>query len=209
MQIYDFSKDIEIARKSVIKFQYVIDVDSAIVCPGDTIRFILNEDTAQGIKKYIFRWSPFIEQKKKQIKKRQIIGAKDFDTIKMFSFDRILALRKSKNEQTFSLFHKDSGPKNQIYLFDFSAKNFGTYEINQAVNDVEMNHNNILYIINPEKLSVYNVDPNKKNRLQKINEIEMTILYAQPFGDYLLVRKDDSFILYDKEFDLIMKEDTE
>ena len=72
-----------------------------------------------------------------------------------------------------------------------------------------MNHNNILYIINPEKLSVYNIDTSKKNRLEKINEIEMTILYAQPFEDYLLVRKDDSFILYDKEFDLVMKEDTQ
>lgn len=83
----------------------------------------------------------------------------------MFSFDRIVALHKTKNEQTFSLFNKEAGPKNQIYLFDFNAKNFGTYEVNQCVNDVEMNHNNILYIINPEKLSVYNIDPSKKNRL--------------------------------------------
>jgi hypothetical protein len=45
MQIYDFSKDIEIAKKAVLKFEYMIDVDSAIVCPGDTIRFILNEDS--------------------------------------------------------------------------------------------------------------------------------------------------------------------
>ena len=100
MQIYDFEKDIEIAKKAVLKFEYQIDVDSAVVCPGEctTIRFILNEDSPEGVKKYIFRWSPFIEEKKKEIKKREVVGAKDFDIIKIFSFDRILAVNKAKEE---------------------------------------------------------------------------------------------------------------
>jgi hypothetical protein len=37
----------------------------------------------------------------------------------------------------------------------------------------------------------------------------MSILQASPFEDYLLVRKSDCFILYDNEFELVMKEDAE
>lgn len=70
-----------------------------------------------------------MEDKTKQIKKREIVGAKNFDIIKMFPFERILAVHKSKGEENFSVFSKDTGPKNQIFLFDFSAKNIGTYDI--------------------------------------------------------------------------------
>jgi hypothetical protein len=38
-----FKHDTEIAKKGVQKFEYRIDIDSAIVSDGDTIRFILNE----------------------------------------------------------------------------------------------------------------------------------------------------------------------
>jgi hypothetical protein len=42
MQIYDFAKDIEVAKKAVQKLSLKIDVDSAIVCGDETIRFIVN-----------------------------------------------------------------------------------------------------------------------------------------------------------------------
>lgn len=46
MQIYNFEKDVEVAKKAVQKLSLKIDIDSAIVCADDTVRFILNEDSS-------------------------------------------------------------------------------------------------------------------------------------------------------------------
>ena len=43
MEIYDLEKNCEIAKKAVLKFEYKIDIDSAIVSNNDTVRFILLE----------------------------------------------------------------------------------------------------------------------------------------------------------------------
>jgi hypothetical protein len=45
MEIYDLDKDCEIAKKAVLKFEYKIDIESAIVSNNDTVRFILKEET--------------------------------------------------------------------------------------------------------------------------------------------------------------------
>jgi hypothetical protein len=65
MEIYDFVKDMAIAKKAVLKLEYKIDIDSAIVGYDGSIIFILNEITEDSVKKYIFKWSPFNEDKKK------------------------------------------------------------------------------------------------------------------------------------------------
>jgi hypothetical protein len=48
------------------------------------------------VKKHIFRWSPFVEDKKKEVKKREIVGANTFDSIKLYSFDRIVTITLPK-----------------------------------------------------------------------------------------------------------------
>ena len=111
-----------------------------------------------------------------------MVGAKDFDNIKIFSFDRILAVNKAKEDESYSLFSKPSNVKSQIHLYDFNAKIFGSYDINQTINDVEMNSENILYIMHPDKLSIFSIDVSKKNRLEKVQELEMSINMVIPFN---------------------------
>mgnify|MGYP000892675738 CR=1 FL=1 len=65
MEVYDFSQDREIAKKAVLKLEYKIDIDSSIVASDSSILFILNENTENELKKHIFRWWPFAEDKKK------------------------------------------------------------------------------------------------------------------------------------------------
>lgn len=55
-----------IAKKAVQKLEYKIDIDSAIVSLDGSIIFLLNEVITEAeTKKYIFKWSPFAEDKKK------------------------------------------------------------------------------------------------------------------------------------------------
>jgi hypothetical protein len=53
----------------------------------------------------------------------------------------------AKEGETYSLFGKTSQSKNQIGLFDFSAKKFADYDILGSVKNVEMNNQNQLYVI--------------------------------------------------------------
>jgi len=65
MEIYDIEQDVAIAKKAVIKHEYKIDIGSAIVGLDGSVIFLLNELDDQVVKKHIFRWSPFNEDKKK------------------------------------------------------------------------------------------------------------------------------------------------
>ena len=62
------------------------------------MRFILKEECENEEKKHIFRWSPFTDDKKKEVKKREIVGAKTFDSIKLYAFDRILTVTLPKDQ---------------------------------------------------------------------------------------------------------------
>lgn len=61
MEIYDFEKEKDVAKKAVLKLEYKIDIDSSIVGNDGSILFILNEDAEGEVKKYIFKWTPFTE----------------------------------------------------------------------------------------------------------------------------------------------------
>lgn len=95
----------------------------------NSILFILNEDCENELKKHIFRWWPFAEDKKKEIKKREIIGGAKFDTIKLHAFDRILTFKLAQSQEMYDLFGKVTQGKSQVTLFDFSAKKIGDYEL--------------------------------------------------------------------------------
>lgn len=51
-----------------------------------------------------------------------------------------------------------------------------------------------------EKFAVYEINTSSKNRLEKVYELEMAISYIHPFGDYLLMKKQGTFFVYDKDF---------
>ena len=70
MEIFDLEKKTDIAKKAVMKLQCKIDIDSAIIGLDESVIFILNEITEGDSKKYIFKWIPNCEDKKKQSKKR-------------------------------------------------------------------------------------------------------------------------------------------
>lgn len=73
MEIFDIEKNIDIAKKAVLKLEYKIDIDSAIIGLDGSVIFILNEVTEADSKKYIFKWSPLCEDKKKESRKREIV----------------------------------------------------------------------------------------------------------------------------------------
>lgn len=97
-----------------------------------TILFILNEDSNNDLKKHIFKWSPFTEDKK-EVKKREIVGAKNFDSIKLYPFDRIVTFKKAKESEMYDPFGKSPVPKSQVILFDCNAKKIGEYELSADI----------------------------------------------------------------------------
>lgn len=56
--------------------------------------------------------------------------------IKIYPFDRILTLTMAKEGESYSLFGKTTQAKNQIGLFDFSAKKFADYDIVGSVKNI-------------------------------------------------------------------------
>lgn len=58
-----------------------------------------------------------------------------------------------------------------------------------------------------EKLSIYSINSSSKNRLEKVQELEIGVSFVYPLNDYILVKKDDAFIVYDADFDLLIKEE--
>lgn len=64
-----------------------------------------------------------------------------------------------------------------------------------------------MYAIGTNRVFVYSIATELKNRLQKINELDIAALSVSPFRDYLLVRKETSFLLLDADFECIMREE--
>lgn len=92
-----------------------------------SIIFILNEVTEAESKKYIFKWCPFAEDKKKESKKREIKDANKYHSIKLYPFERIITFKKGKDTEMYDLFGKATGSKSQVAIIDFNAKQIGDY----------------------------------------------------------------------------------
>ena len=69
--------------------------------------------------------------------------------------------------ETYSVFgtKKQGQVKTQVCLFNFDAKKVGDYDLNGKISKVEMTNENNLYVVADEKLMVYKIDVNAKNRL--------------------------------------------
>lgn len=105
----------------------------------------------------------------------------------------------------YDLFGKATQQKSQATLFDFSAKKIGEYELSGGINQIELSARNQLFALGKEKFSVYEFNTGSKNRLEKIHEFDMTVTYIHPSNNYILLKKQGSFLLYDKDFELLMK----
>jgi hypothetical protein len=107
----------------------------------------------------------------------------------------------------YDLFGKVAEGKSQVSLFDFSAKKIGDYELGGDIVKVELSSRNQLFALGKDKFAVYDINTSSKNRLEKIYELEMALTFIHPFGDHLLMKKKGTFLVYDKDFELVMKEE--
>lgn len=107
----------------------------------------------------------------------------------------------------YDLFGKAPEARSQVALFDFSAKKIGDYELGGDILKVELSSRNQLFALGREKFAVYEINSSSKNRLEKIYELEMAVTFVHPFGDRLLMKKKGAFLLYDRDFELLMKEE--
>lgn len=171
MEIFDLEKNMAVAKKAVQKLEYKIDIDSAIVGLDGSIIFLLNEVTELEAKKYIFKWSPFAEDKKKESKKREIVEASKYHSIKLYPFERIITFKQGKDTEMYDFFGKATQAKSQVTLFDFNAKKIGDYEISGGIRQIELSQTGQIYALGKEKFSIYEINANYKNRLEKIHEL--------------------------------------
>jgi hypothetical protein len=207
MEIFDLLKNREVAKKAVLKLEYKIDIDSAIVGLDGNIIFLLNEQTETEAKKYIFRWAPFAEDKKKESRKREIAEAGKYHSIKLYPFERILTFRKAKEVEMYDLFGKAAQSNAQVTLFDFNAKKIGHYDITGDIRQIELSQNNQIYALGKDKFSIYEINSSLKNRLEKIHELEVAVSFIYPFENFIIMKKEASILIYDRDFDLVMKEE--
>lgn len=65
----------------------------------------------------------------------------------------------------YDVFGKSTVAKSQISLLDLNAKKIGDYELSHDIKQVELNHNNQLYALGADKISIYEINTTSKNRL--------------------------------------------
>jgi hypothetical protein len=203
LEVFDFDLDTEVAKKAMLKTQHSVDVDSVVLSNGDTIRFIVNESSEEGNKKYILRWTPFTkDENNKDTKKKEIKGLQSSSIVRLYPFDRILGLTLCQS--VFSLFSKDD-EKTGLVLYDFSAKKVGEYDLPSDLLNVELSERGVLYGIGPNRVSVYSVASEQRGRLEKMGELDLAALSLVPIGSHLLVRKDTNYLLLDSNFECVQR----
>ena len=107
----------------------------------------------------------------------------------------------------YDLFGKATQSNSQITIFDFSAKKIGQYDITGDIKQIELSQNNQIYALGKDKFSIYEINSNNKNRLEKIHELEVAVSFIYPFEHYIIMKKEASILIYDRDFDLVMKEE--
>lgn len=107
----------------------------------------------------------------------------------------------------YDFFGKAIQAKSQVTLFDFNAKKIGDYEISGDIKQIELSQNGQIYALGTEKFSIYEINTNQKNRLEKIHELEVAVTFIYPLENHIIMKKEGAILVYDKEFDLVMKEE--
>lgn len=107
----------------------------------------------------------------------------------------------------YDLFGKATQANSQISLIDFNAKKIGQYDIAGDIKHIELSQDNQIYALGRDKFSIYTINSNHKNRLEKVHELEVAVSFIHPFDSFIIMKKEASILIYDRDFDLVMKEE--
>lgn len=102
------------------------------------------------------------------------------------------------------MFSTNQVEKTQVVIYDFSVKKIGDYDLEGEISDVQLSSTNI-YTIGPKRINIYNIVAEKKNSMEKINELDISALSLTPIGHHLLLKKETSYLLLDDNFECIMR----
>jgi hypothetical protein len=61
-----------------------------------------------------------------------------------------------------------------------------------------LGQNNQIYALGKDKFSIFQINANYKNRLEKKHELEVSVSFVYPLGNYIIMKKEDSIIVYDQ-----------
>lgn len=56
-------------------------------------------------------------------------------------------------------------------LYDFGPKKFAEYDLQGDIFNAEVTENDSIYAIGMDRVSIYKIDTENKNRLEKINQL--------------------------------------
>lgn len=98
----------------------------------------------------------------------------------------------------YDFFGKAIQAKSQVTLFDFNAKKIGDYEISGDIKQIELSQNGQIYALGTEKFSIYEINTNQKNRLEKIHELEVAVTFIYPLENHIIMKKEGAILVYDK-----------
>ena len=107
----------------------------------------------------------------------------------------------------YDLFGKATQANSQVSLFDFNAKKIGQYDIAGDIKQIELSQDNQIYALGRDKFSIYTINSSHKNRLEKVHELEVAVSFIHPFDSFIIMKKEASILIYDRDFDLVMKEE--
>ena len=125
----------------------------------------------------------------------------------MYPFERIITFIKGKEVDMYDLFGKATQANSQVSLFDFNAKKIGQYDIAGDIKHIELSQDNQIYALGRDKFSIYTINSSHKNRLEKVHELEVAVSFIHPFDSFIIMKKEASILIYDRDFDLVMKEE--
>ena len=125
----------------------------------------------------------------------------------MYPFERIITFIKGKEVDMYDLFGKATQANSQVSLFDFNAKKIGQYDIAGDIKQIELSQDNQIYALGRDKFSIYTINSSHKNRLEKVHELEVAVSFIHPFDSFIIMKKEASILIYDRDFDLVMKEE--
>lgn len=157
-------------------------------------------DNTEKPKEYLFTWKPFVKEEKKDMTKIDIIKT---PITKLYAFDRILFANPPKEKvAVYNAFGK-SEHKTQVVINCHNMKKLGDINIEGYCDNFELAPNDRLYAVREDRTEIYGVQAGK---LAKLLEVKLNLVSLHSIGKNLLaVNSTGDRILYDGQFDLLMK----
>ena len=206
LELLDTAKDQVEIFKEVKNANFQIEVDTITPVDGETIRFLCSSDKGDKQKSYLFTWRPFVKDEKKVMAKLEMIKA---PVTKLYSFDRLLLLTPPKEKtQVFSVFKKGEHATT-ITLCTHGLTKIDEITVEGRFHDAELSQDGRLYAIREEKVAVLESSiPSNTLKLKASVELQLSRVFL--VGKHVLaVNKDGDRVLYDSDFELVMRSPSE